>query len=83
MIIGSDILYFDSLTSTNAVASQMLLEKKPEEGTVIRAGFQTAGKGQKGKSWESGKNENLLFSVILYPSSLRPDEQFLLSMAIS
>lgn len=83
MIIGSDILYFNSLTSTNTTASEMLTEKKPEEGTVIRAGFQTAGKGQKGKSWESEKDSNLLFSVILYPSSLEPGEQFLLSMSIS
>lgn len=83
MIIGSDILYFDSLASTNVTAAQMLTEQKPEEGTVIMAGFQTAGKGQKGNSWESAEDMNLLFSVILYPSSLQADEQFLLSMAIS
>jgi len=83
MIIGSDILYFDSLASTNVTAAQMLTEQKPEEGTVIRAGFQTAGKGQKGNSWESAEDMNLLFSIILYPSSLQADEQFLLSMAIS
>jgi BirA family biotin operon repressor/biotin-[acetyl-CoA-carboxylase] ligase len=61
----------------------LLREKELTEGTVIRAGFQTAGKGQQGNRWESERDKNLLFSIILFPSSVEPDEQFLISMTIS
>ncbi|HBE42358.1 MAG TPA: biotin--[acetyl-CoA-carboxylase] ligase [Bacteroidales bacterium] len=83
MIIGSEILYYDSLNSTNTTASLMLREKELPEGTVIRTDFQTAGKGQHGNRWESERGKNLLLSIILYPSSVSPDEQFLISMIIS
>lgn len=83
MIIGSNIQFHESLKSTNTFASLSLKEKELPEGTVICADFQTAGKGQPGKRWESEKGKNLLFSVILYPSSVSPDNQFLISMIIS
>ena len=38
------------------------------EGSVISAGYQSAGRGQKGNSWESSEGKNLLISIILYPS---------------
>ena len=83
MIIGSNIQFYESLQSTNSSASLSLKEKELPEGTVIFTDFQTAGKGQQGKRWESEKGKNLLFSVILYPSSVSPDNQFLISMIIS
>jgi BirA family biotin operon repressor/biotin-[acetyl-CoA-carboxylase] ligase len=75
--------YFKTLTSTNNVASELLRKKELPEGSVIYTDFQTAGKGQPGKKWESEAGKNLLFSVILYPLSVSPMEQFLLSMTIS
>jgi BirA family biotin operon repressor/biotin-[acetyl-CoA-carboxylase] ligase len=83
MIIGSNIQFHESLQSTNTFVSLSLKEKELPEGTVICTDFQTAGKGQQGKRWESEKGKNLLFSVILYPSSVSPDNQFLISMIIS
>jgi len=83
MIIGSKVIYFDTLTSTNTHASLLLKGEKPFEGTIIRAGFQTGGRGQTGNVWESEAGKNLLFSVILYPVTINPADQFLLSMAIS
>lgn len=53
------------------------------EGTTIIANFQTAGKGQRGNSWESQEGKNLMFSVILKPSFLSPKEQFQLNITIS
>jgi BirA family biotin operon repressor/biotin-[acetyl-CoA-carboxylase] ligase len=53
------------------------------EGTVVYTGFQTAGKGQVGNKWESEMGKNLLFSIILYPGSVSPDDQFVISMTIS
>ena len=83
MIIGSNILLYESLESTNATSSLLLKERELPEGTVICTDFQTAGKGQPGNRWESEKGKNLLISIILYPGSVNPDEQFLISMTVS
>lgn len=55
----------------------------PEEFTVVSADYQTAGKGQRGNSWEAEAGKNLLFSFILYPGFLVVRKQFLLSKLIS
>jgi BirA family biotin operon repressor/biotin-[acetyl-CoA-carboxylase] ligase len=83
MIIGSDIQFYETLTSTNNKALSLLKMKEIPEGTVICADFQTAGKGQSGNKWESEKGRNLLISIILYPESVSPVDQFLISMTIA
>ncbi|MBP8959390.1 MAG: biotin--[acetyl-CoA-carboxylase] ligase [Bacteroidales bacterium] len=83
MIIGSKKLYFERLSSTNTHASAMLRKNKIQEGTVIYTGFQTAGRGHGQNRWESEKDKNLLMSIVLYPSVIRADKQFLLSKVIS
>lgn len=83
MIIGKKIISEEQLPSTNTYAIRMLSTEKPPEGTIIRTGFQSAGRGQPGNSWESGKDKNLLFSIILYPDMITPAEQFIVSMTLS
>jgi BirA family biotin operon repressor/biotin-[acetyl-CoA-carboxylase] ligase len=83
MIIGSNLIFYENLSSTNSQSSLLLKEKEIEEGTVVYSDFQTAGRGQTGNRWESEAGKNLLFSIILYPSSIDPEEQFLLSMTVS
>jgi len=83
MTIGIKIISEEQLTSTNTYAIKLLTVEKPPEGTIIRAGYQLAGRGQPGTSWESEKDKNLLFSIILYPDMIRPDQQFIVSMALS
>ena len=83
MIIGSNLIFYENLSSTNSQASLLLKEKDIEEGTVVYSDFQTNGRGQMGNRWESEAGKNLLFSIILYPSSIDPEEQFLLSMTVS
>ena len=41
-------------------------------GTVIYTYRQTAGRGQKGNSWESEDNKNLAFSYLLKSPSIEP-----------
>ncbi|MBO4499619.1 MAG: biotin--[acetyl-CoA-carboxylase] ligase [Bacteroidaceae bacterium] len=53
------------------------------EMKVAATGYQTAGRGQQGNSWESEKDCNLLFSVLSKPSYIDAGDQFLLSQAIS
>jgi len=83
MIIGSNLIYRESVASTNTEASLLLNQGDVTEGTVIHTGFQSAGRGQKGNKWESAEGKNLLLSIILYPESVKPGEQFLINMALS
>jgi len=69
--------------STSNYLSKLSIEQNLEEFTVVMANFQTAGKGQRGNSWESEAGKNLMFSIIMYPEFLEARKQFLLSQAIS
>ena len=83
MTIGSNIIFFDTLPSTNTYAVSLIRTKKVPEGTIIRAAYQSAGRGQTGNQWESEAGKNLLISIILYPVGLNPSDQFLISMMVS
>lgn len=83
MKIGSNIIFHESLSSTNTEASELLRKDDPPEGTVIHTAFQTSGRGHAGNRWISERGKNLLFSIILYPQSVDPGDQFMLSMTIS
>ena len=83
MIIGSKLLFFKNLPSTNSYAASLLREQEVPEGTVIHTNYQSAGRGQGGNKWESEENKNLLISIILFPSMINPTDQFLISMAVS
>jgi len=83
MLIGSITRHFERVSSTNTIAVSMIREKRPEEGTVITASFQDGGRGQGANRWESEPGKNLLMSVILYPSMVRPGDQFIISQFVS
>ena len=83
MIIGSKLLFFENLPSTNSHAASLLRDNKVSEGAVIYTNYQSAGRGQGGNKWESEENKNLLISIVLFPSMISPADQFLLSMAVS
>ena len=50
-------------------------------GTVIYTPSQTAGRGQKGNSWESEDGKNLTFSMLLKRPAVKARDQFCLSEA--
>ena len=77
-----DILWFDSLESTNNYCKLLDLNTV-EEFTVICARSQTAGIGQQGNHWASEPSKNLTFSLILKPTFLRAADQYSLTMAIA
>lgn len=43
---------------------------------MVRADVQTEGRGQFGSSWHSEAGANLLFSFLIYPTSVTADRQF-------
>ena len=66
------LIVLDETDSTNRYISQLCNnpQKAVAELTTVSAEFQTAGKGQRGNSWEAEKEKNLLFSFVLYPTFL-------------
>lgn len=72
----------DSIDSTNNYALRMKETSQFKEGLVITANYQTEGSGQRGKSWESLINENLLISVVV-ESTTSIKNQFLLSKCVA
>ena len=80
---GQRYLFLPVCTSTNTVAQELLNKNEATEGFVIIAGEQTAGRGQRGNSWEATAGQNLILSVIWQPDFLAASDQFFLSMAVS
>ena len=63
---GQPVCVYESIDSTNAEAAR-LAEKGAVHGTVVTADTQTAGRGRRGRSWESPAGDNLYFSLLLRP----------------
>nr|WP_320023508.1 biotin--[acetyl-CoA-carboxylase] ligase [uncultured Draconibacterium sp.] len=81
-LTDKNIIVFNELDSTNNYANQ-LVKEKAAQGTVVLAHYQESGRGQVGNFWESERDKNLLFSVILYPGFLEAGKQFYISKAVS
>ena len=79
-IIGKDVFYFKSISSTNIYAKQ-LADKGIKEGVVVVADIQTHGRGRKNRAWLSPFG-GLWFSVILRPKIL-PEKGMFVTMVAS
>ena len=79
------LIVLDETDSTNRYISQLCneLQESVAELTTVTAEFQTAGKGQRGNTWEAERGKNLLFSFVLYPTFLEARRQFILSQIVS
>ncbi|WP_294618760.1 biotin--[acetyl-CoA-carboxylase] ligase [uncultured Bacteroides sp.] len=79
------LIALDETDSTNQYISRLCYDRQAPltELTTVTAEFQSAGKGQRGNSWEAEKGKNLLFSFVLYPTFLEARRQFILSQIVS
>lgn len=82
---GFPLVELTQTDSTNRYLTQWCDDRRGQvpELTTVRADYQTAGKGQRGNSWESAPGCNLLFSFVLYPTFLEARRQFALSQLVS
>lgn len=78
-----EIIHIRETNSTNNYLKELLQTQNVDEGTVVWADFQSAGKGQRGNGWESEAGKNILFSIVLFPGFLKAGEQFILSQIVS
>lgn len=77
----ADIRWVDSAASTNSLLASEAAGLG--HGAVVAARSQTAGRGQRGNSWESEPGANLTFSMLLKPSAIEAASQFELSMIVA
>ncbi len=77
------VISLDNTQSTNSYLDALDTDTPQREGCVVTARAQLAGRGQRGNSWEAAPGENLTFSYLLRPAAIAPQEQFVLSQAVS
>ncbi|MFW5647688.1 MAG: biotin--[acetyl-CoA-carboxylase] ligase [Candidatus Alkaliphilus sp. MAG34] len=63
--IGKQVVYFESINSTNSYAKKEIGQL--EDGTIVLAEKQTLGRGRRGKGWVSPKGTGIWVSLILKP----------------
>ncbi len=82
-MLGNRILKFDELPSTNNYIAKALIDGTYLPYDVILAANQTEGRGQRGNTWQSLPNQNLMFSFAFRAPQLGERQHFLISKAIS
>ncbi len=69
--------------STNDHLLLLCQQKDLGEGSLVITAHQTAGRGQRGNSWEAQAGKNLTFSFLLKPTFLPAVQQFYLTIIVS
>jgi len=82
---SSNLLFniLDQVDSTNNYAMEMINKDQAIHGNAYLVHYQTEGRGQRGKKWDSLPGQNLTMSVILKPSSDFIDKPFLFNAFIA
>lgn len=76
-----NIIYCEEIDSTNEEVRR-LSENGGKQGIVVVAEKQTAGKGRRGRSWESPEGTNLYFSILLRPN-VEPEKAPMLTLIMA
>lgn len=63
---GKEVVYYDEIDSTNNRAKEAG-DKKAAHGTLFVADKQVAGKGRRGRVWESPSGSSIYMTILLYP----------------
>jgi BirA family biotin operon repressor/biotin-[acetyl-CoA-carboxylase] ligase len=83
LFTGQQLVFVPECHSTNSLASELASKNILSDGTVIITSNQTAGRGQRGNSWETTAGMNLTFSILLKPTFLSVKNQFNLTIITS
>ncbi len=78
---GKNLKYFESTTSTNILAKNAG-EEGAAHGFLFVADEQTAGRGRRGRVWQSPKGSNVYFTILLRPS-LHPENASMLTLVMA
>lgn len=75
---GRTLHYFASTGSTNPDAKRFAEEGAPH-GTVVVADRQTAGRGRRGRAWESPAGKSIYFTIVVRPQFV-PDKASMITL---
>ncbi len=64
---GSEIYYYEETGSTN-IDAKRLGEEGAAHGTIVVADKQNAGRGRRGRVWQSPAGKDIYFTILLRPS---------------
>ena len=76
-------IFLNEIDSTNNYLIELEKKIKVDEGLVLITDYQNNGRGRIGKTWQSEKAKNLLFSFVLKPTFLPLNKQFFISVITS
>lgn len=82
-LITGSFTILDSVDSTNNYAMASMHEGMAKNGDCFFAITQTAGKGQRGRQWQSGEGKNIALSIVIEPFTAKLLQQFHLSALIA
>ena len=78
---GRKLFYYDMTGSTNNDAKRLAEEGNPQ-GTVVVADIQNAGKGRRGRSWQTLSGTALSFTLLLRPD-FAPDRASMITLVMA
>lgn len=78
---GAELHFYQTTTSTNLLAKQAGEEGAPH-GTLFVADEQTAGRGRRGRSWQSPPGTNIYFTILLRPQ-IAPEQASMLTLVMA
>ncbi|AQQ53610.1 biotin--[acetyl-CoA-carboxylase] ligase [Planococcus lenghuensis] len=82
-VIGRNINYHETVTSTQIIAHQLAQDGAPG-GTAVLAETQTAGRGRLARNWDSAAGKGIWMSIILRPAIMpQRAPQFTLVTAVA
>ena len=75
------VIRLDECSSTNSYMASVV--SGLSHGAVVITDRQTAGRGQRGNSWEAMPGKNLTFSLFIKPDAMPARDQFYISEAVA
>lgn len=78
---GRKLIFYNTTDSTNQQA-KIEAEQGAEHGTLIVSDRQIAGRGRRGRSWESPAGTNIYFTLLLRPD-FAPDKASMLTLVMA
>lgn len=76
--VGQEIFYFPVIDSTNTKAKQLAEDGYPS-GTLVVAEQQDAGRGRRGRNWESPRGTGIFMTLMLKPE-INPNHASMLTL---
>lgn len=78
---GTQVHFYQTTASTNLLAKQAGEEDAPH-GALFVANAQTAGRGRRGRSWQSPPGANIYFTILLRPR-FAPEQASMLTLVMA